>query len=119
MTLTLTPGAPGTQPGQTDTSVTVSGAPFPTNRGRLCRKGATAAALLGRHPDRLTTPLVRDGSGLRAAGWEEALDLVATRITALQAAHGADAIGVFGSGSLTNEKAYTLGKFARTALRTS
>ena len=38
---------------------------------------------------------------------------------AIQAAHGADAVGVFGSGALTNEKAYLLGKFARVALATS
>ncbi|HET8779853.1 MAG TPA: molybdopterin oxidoreductase family protein, partial [Agromyces sp.] len=34
-------------------------------------------------------------------------------------AHGADAIGVFGGGGLTNEKAYLLGKFARLAVGTS
>ena len=33
--------------------------------------------------------------------------------------HGRDAVGVFGGGSLTNEKAYLLGKFARVALGTS
>src|SRR5919206_1266613 len=32
---------------------------------------------------------------------------------------GPDAVGVFGGGSLTNEKAYMLGKFARVALRTA
>lgn len=33
--------------------------------------------------------------------------------------HGPDAVGVFGGGGLTNEKAYTLGKFARVVLSTS
>ena len=33
--------------------------------------------------------------------------------------YGADAVGVFGGGGLTNEKAYLLGKFARVALGTS
>ncbi len=33
--------------------------------------------------------------------------------------YGADAVGVFGGGGLTNEKAYALGKFARVALRSS
>jgi assimilatory nitrate reductase catalytic subunit len=114
MTLTVDGAGPGTR------SVAVAGAEFPTNRGRLCRKGATSAALLGDRPDRLTGPLVRTSAGeLRPAGWDEALDLVASRIRALQRTHGPDAVGVFGSGSLTNEKAYTLGKFARTALRTS
>ena len=93
---------------------------FPTNKGGLCRKGWTAAALLGA-PDRLTTPLLRDRRGLklRPASWDEALDRVAGAITALQTRHGRDSIGVFGGGGLTNEKAYLLGKFARTALRSA
>lgn len=37
----------------------------------------------------------------------------------MRAAHGADAVGVFGGGGLTNEKAYALGKFARVVLGTS
>jgi assimilatory nitrate reductase catalytic subunit len=99
---------------------TVSGRDFPTNKGGLCRKGFTAAALLTA-PDRLTTPLIRDhkGGDLRPATWDEALDLIAARILAIQAQHGRDAIGVFGGGGLTNEKAYLLGKFARVGLGTA
>ena len=37
----------------------------------------------------------------------------------MQKKAGRDAVGVFGGGSLTNEKAYLLGKFARVALRTA
>src|SRR4051812_6389615 len=53
-----------------DGSVTVDGRDFPVNGGGLCQKGWTSAALLG-HPERLTTPLVRDGGRLRPAGWDE------------------------------------------------
>lgn len=93
---------------------------FPVNDGALCRKGWTATGLRG-HRERLTQPLVRDEATgeLRAAGWDEALGLVASRLRALQAAHGRDAVGVFGGGGLTNEKAYQLGKLARVALGTS
>ncbi|TWH03822.1 assimilatory nitrate reductase catalytic subunit [Nocardioides sp. J9] len=93
---------------------------FPVNEGALCRKGWTAGELRGTR-ERLTTPLVRDRATgeLRAAGWDEALDLVAGRITALQAEHGKDTVAVFGGGGLTNEKSYQLGKFARVALGTS
>jgi assimilatory nitrate reductase catalytic subunit len=92
---------------------------FPTNRGGLCQKGWTAAELLD-HPDRLTTPLLRDrpGGELRPASWAEALDRVVTGIGDVQAAYGRDAVAVFGGGGLTNEKAYALGKFARVALGT-
>ncbi|WKN48825.1 molybdopterin oxidoreductase family protein [Nocardioides sp. Arc9.136] len=93
---------------------------FPVNEGALCRKGWTATGLRG-HRERLTTPLVRDAATgeLRAAGWDEALDLVAERLRAVQSAHGRDAVAVFGGGGLTNEKAYQLGKLARVALGTS
>jgi len=91
---------------------------FPVNEGGLCRKGWTAAGLL-RHRERLTMPLVRRDGELQPATWDDALDLVAGRIRQLQEAHGPDAVAVFGGGGLTNEKAYSLGKFARVALRTS
>ena len=91
---------------------------FPVNKGGLCVKGWNAAATLA-HPERLLTPLVRNSVGsLEPATWDQALDHVARRIRAIQSQHGADSIGVFGSGALTNEKAYLLGKFARVALGT-
>jgi assimilatory nitrate reductase catalytic subunit len=97
----------------------VAGRAFPTNRGGLCKKGWTAPVVLDA-PDRLTVPLVRDSGGeLRETTWGGALDLVARRIREAQQAGGRDAVGVFGGGGLTNEKAYQLGKFARAALRTS
>ncbi|GAA4688320.1 molybdopterin oxidoreductase [Phytohabitans rumicis] len=98
-------------------SVEVHPRQFPTNRGGLCQKGWTAAELLD-HPDRLTTPLVRQDGELRPATWDEALDRVATAITGIQETHGKDAVAIFGGGGLTNEKAYALGKFARVGLHT-
>ena len=92
---------------------------FPVNEGRMCIKGWSSAGLLG-HPDRLLHPLVRDRTGaLRPASWDAALDELAGRLAAIRAKRGADAVGVFGSGALTNEKAYLLGKFARVALGTA
>ena len=43
---------------------------------------------------RLTSPLIREGDHFREAGWDEALDLVASRFTEIKGAHGADALGV-------------------------
>ncbi len=105
---------------QQDGAWTVSARDFPTNKGGLCRKGWTAAALLSAS-GRLTTPLLRDhrGAPLRPASWDEALDRVAAGIAAIQQKHGRNAFAVFGGGGLTNEKAYLLGKFARVALRTA
>ncbi len=100
--------------------VRVEARDFPTNRGGMCQKGWSAAEVL-RAPDRLTTPLVRRGgrdAPLEPATWDEALDLVHGRLAALQAEHGRESVAVFGGGGLTNEKAYSLGKFARVVLRT-
>ncbi|GAB1335483.1 hypothetical protein ACE1SV_20730 [Streptomyces sp. E-15] len=91
---------------------------FPVNRGALCGKGRTAARVLS-PAVRLTAPLVREGGRLVEAGWDEALDRIAARLGAVRRRHGPDALGVFGGGGLTNEKAYALGKFARVVLGTS
>ncbi|WP_460795435.1 molybdopterin oxidoreductase family protein [Microbacterium sp. GXF0217] len=115
--MTLTPRA--ADAAASDPTMTVAGRDFPTNRGGLCKKGWTSSTLLDA-PDRLTQPLIRRADGaLTEASWDEALDLLVSRIRSLQAESGRDAIGVFGGGGLTNEKAYQLGKFARIALGTS
>lgn len=102
-----------------DTGWTVAGDPaFPVNNGELCIKGWTSSSLLG-HPDRLTSPLMRTKRGtLAPAPWDEALDFVADGIRRIRERNGAAAVGLFGSGALTNEKAYLLGKFARLAVGT-
>jgi assimilatory nitrate reductase catalytic subunit len=104
----------------TDGKVNVAGDDaFPVNKGALCIKGWTAAALLD-HPERLLQPQVRNARGkLQPATWDAALLRVAMAMHETQIKHGNNAVGVFGSGALTNEKAYLLGKFARVALRTA
>ncbi len=93
-------------------------ADFPVNAGALCLKGYTAGETLA-HPDRLTTPLARNAAGnLVPVSWDEAIERIAAGFRLLQRKYGRDAIGVFGGGSLTNEKVYLLGKFARAVLRT-
>ena len=64
-------------------------------------------------------PLIRKEGRLREASWDEALTLIADTIIKTQQAYGRDSVGAFGGGGLTNEKAYTLGKFVRVALRSS
>ncbi|WP_062208512.1 molybdopterin oxidoreductase family protein [Streptomyces sp. NBRC 109706] len=93
---------------------------FPVNQGALCGKGRTAPEVLS-SAVRLTEPLVRDEATgeLVPASWESALDRVAAGLAGVRARHGADAVGVFGGGGLTNEKAYALGKFTRLVLGSS
>ncbi|HTK29652.1 MAG TPA: molybdopterin oxidoreductase family protein [Vicinamibacterales bacterium] len=92
---------------------------FPFNRGKLCPKGVKRYLQDG-HPDRLLTPLARDdGHGFRPIDWTAALDRTAEAIRRIQQAHGRDAFAVLTGASLTNEKAYLMGKFARVAVRTA
>ncbi len=92
---------------------------FPVNKGGLCVKGWTSVQTLD-HPGRLLSPLARNAAGeLVPATWDEVLGRIASEFQRIQHAYGRDAVGIFGSGSLTNEKAYLLGKFARVALGTS
>jgi assimilatory nitrate reductase catalytic subunit len=93
-------------------------ASFDVNSGTLCTKGFTAAETLA-HPDRILSPSIRRDGALRPASWDEALDYVAERFEAVSARYGRDAVAVFGSGALTNERVYALGKFARLAVRTN
>ena len=92
---------------------------FPVNRGALCIKGWTAAEVLN-HPERLLRPLARNSVGqLKPVSWEEAMTRIVGAIEDTQKKHGRDAVCLLGSGALTNEKAYLMGKFARVALRTA
>jgi assimilatory nitrate reductase catalytic subunit len=92
---------------------------FPFNRGKLCPKGVKRY-MQDEHPDRLKTPLQRaEGKGFEPISWDAALDRVAHEITRIQRQYGNDAVGILGGASLTNEKAYLVGKFARVALKTS
>ena len=103
-----------------DGRTAITGNPkFPVNEGGLCAKGWSAADTL-RHPERLLTPLARDANDrLAPVEWDEALERVTSAFRRIRDTYGRDAIGVFGGGSLTNEKAYLLGKFARVALGTA
>src|SRR5262245_46659911 len=90
---------------------------FPFNRGMLCPKGVKRY-LQNEHPDRLKSPLLRTDQGFREASWDEALDFAARRLREIQERHGKDAVAGYGGASLTSEKTYLLGKFARVALGT-
>ena len=94
-------------------------AEFPVNKGALCIKGWTAASALS-HPERLMSPLMRDAHGMLApVSWDAAMTRIVSEFRRTQDDYGADAVGVFGGGSLTNEKSYLMGKFARVALGTA
>jgi len=94
---------------------------FPFNRGMLCPKGVKRY-LQGSHPDRVLRAYQREPAsenGFRELGYDQAINLVAAEIQRIQSTHGKDAFGVLTGASLTTEKAYLIGKFARMCLKTA
>src|SRR5688500_4764126 len=94
---------------------------FPLNRGMLCPKGVKRY-LQGSHPDRLLQAQKRDLSapgGFRPMDYDEAIRQTAQSIQKIQDAHGPSAMAVLTGASLTTEKTYLMGKFARVCLKTA
>ena len=83
-----------------------------TNQGWLSDKERFGFEFIG-SPDRLRTPLIREGSDLREAGWGEALDMVADRLRDVITREGGAAVAALGGARGTNEDAYALSKFMR------
>lgn len=75
--------------------------------------------IAGAARERLLTPLVRRDGRLMPASWDEALDYVARRMTAIKAVHGPEAFGCFSCSKSTNELNYLAQKFMRAVIGTS
>lgn len=90
---------------------------FPVNQGKLCPKGVKRY-MQNEHPDRLIAPMVRSDSGFEKTSWDLAINRTATAIKSIQEKYGKDSFAFLGGASMTNEKAYLNGKFARVALQT-
>lgn len=64
------------------------------SRGHICPK-AVALQDIQNDPDRLRQPMRRVGGEWQAMEWDEAFDLVAERLAAIQERHGSDAVAVY------------------------
>lgn len=91
---------------------------FPFNKGKLCPKGVKRY-MQNEHPDRLLHPLKRAERGFVPISWDEALDTTVSEIKRIQKTYGKDAFAMLSGVSLSNEKSYLVGKFARVALQTA
>ncbi|MEO8286705.1 MAG: molybdopterin-dependent oxidoreductase [Chloroflexota bacterium] len=83
------------------------------NDGVTCVKGRFAMDFVNSN-NRLSTPLVRRNGRLETATWDEALDVITTRLSANKGR-----VGVVASPKLSNEENYLLQKVARLGLGTN
>ena len=67
-----------------------------------------------RAPERITAPQIKEEDGFRQASWEEAIDVVASRLAEFRG----DEIAGIGGARGTNEDAYAFSKFLRTVVVT-
>ncbi|SFM78570.1 formate dehydrogenase subunit alpha [Thermodesulforhabdus norvegica] len=84
----------------------------PVAGGALCAKGNAAWQLLG-HPDRITTPLIRNEKGWQSVSWDRALDGILGSIMSLRERYGPESVAFLASAKATNEENYMFQKFAR------
>lgn len=90
----------------------------PVSKGRLCHRGWNRYQNL-RNGNRILRPLIRQGSSLKEASWEEAFEKSAAKIADLLSRHGPQSIGVIGSPWLTNEENYQVSLFASQVLKSN
>ncbi len=86
----------------------------PINEGGNCPKGRNAYQFLYAE-DRLKTPLIRKKGKLVKASWDEAFDLITSKLKEA----GPNEFGLLASGKNTNEDAYVEQKFTRVVMKTN
>jgi len=98
--------------------VRVDPAPDQVNDGMLCVKGKFAYHFID-HKDRLTHPLIRKKGVLEKATWDEALDLITSKMKDAKENFGPDSIAGLTSARCTNEDNYVFQKFFRGVIGTN
>ncbi len=90
----------------------------PVNKGMLCAKGWNSFEFIG-SPDRLKTPLIRKNGELVESTWEEALDLIYSRLKDISREHGPNSLGFLSSAKTSNEENYLFMKMVRAGFKTN
>ena len=90
----------------------------PANGISTCIKGKFAWDFIN-SPDRLVSPLLRQGDTFIEVSWERALDVIHEKWTAIKSQHGPDALAFIASSKCTNEESYLMQKLARQVVGTN
>jgi len=88
------------------------------NQGSLCVRGRFGYDFI-HHPDRLQKPMIKTSAGVVGPSWEEALDVVATKLQEVKDKYGAEAIAGITSSRVTNEENYLFQKWMRACIGTN
>jgi len=89
------------------------------SRGSLCVKGQFASWEFVKSDERLKYPLIKEKGAFRRASWDEALNLVTKRFTAIRDDSGPDSLVCWSSARTVTEANYLMQKFARIGFGTN
>jgi predicted molibdopterin-dependent oxidoreductase YjgC len=81
----------------------------------LCVKGRFGIIEFVHHGERLRAPLIQKDGDFAGVSWDEALDLVASKL----GSYKSDEVAVISSAKCTNEENYIIQKFSRVVLGTN
>ena len=99
--------------------VGAEGVDGPSNAGQLCVKGRFGSFKFVDADDRLRSPLIKENGEFREASWDEALDLVAEKMSGIKKQYGPEALAGFSCSRSPNEDNYMFQKMMRTAFGTN
>ena len=90
----------------------------PVNAISTCVKGKFGWDFVN-SKERITKPLIRKNGTFVESTWEEALNVVASKLGSIKEEYGKDAIGFISSSKITNEDNYVIQKLARQVFETN
>ncbi|MEC1650061.1 formate dehydrogenase subunit alpha [Bacillus vallismortis] len=90
----------------------------PVNAISTCVKGKFGWDFVNSE-ERITKPLIRKNGAFVESSWEEALDLVASRLGSIKEQYGKGSVGFISSSKITNEENYAIQKLARQVFETN
>ena len=90
----------------------------PLSRGHICPK-AIALQDIHADPDRLKTPVRRTENGFEPISWEDAFDLVESKLMQIRQEHGDDSVALYlGNPTVHNSGALLFQKYLKQSLNT-
>ncbi|CAM3024944.1 formate dehydrogenase subunit alpha [Paenibacillus sediminis] len=87
----------------------------PVNGVSTCIKGKFGWDYVNSE-ERLTRPLIRKGDKFVESSWDEALDLIASKLGSIKEQYGPNSIGYIASSKCSNEENFIFQKFARAVM---
>ncbi len=89
------------------------------SRGSLCVKGQFASWEFVKSEERLKYPLLKEDGVFKRASWDDALNLITSRFTAIRDESGPDSLVLWSSARSVTEANYLMQKFARIGIGTN